>query len=185
MNELEKDIKFWIIKGLAISGGVIAVITLFLPWYQISGSYLINITPIFINYNGIFLFFWDYYKAMGIDFGFIPILVMMDASLILIVLSLLLNIFTLSRKPSSMIMIIIVVSFVIISIAVIMMGITPFNFIDFPFFGSSGGILWGFSIGWMLLFLALFLTLFPRKLILTEKEKFKNQIKQKIEELQD
>lgn len=187
MKEIEKDRKYWITKGLLISGSILAVITFFLPWYQVSGSYQVAIAPLYILYNGNTLYWFGLFNP-SLIFAYytwvVPIIIIDYVIYSLIITSLVLSIFRLSRKPSSMIMIIIVTSFVIISITILSTGIIPFSN-TIPFFGISGSLLWGFSIGWFLLFISFFLTLFTRKMIHTEKEKLKKQIKQKIQEQQD
>ena len=181
-REIERDLRYWVYRGLGIGGGVIAIITIFLPWFQITGGSIFTITPLYINYNGLFMYFWDYSVAMTLDYGFIAILIMMDMSFALIIISTILCSLTLSRKPSSMIMIIICLTFLTFGISVMMMSLIPGQF---PFFGVSGSVTWGFSIGWFLLFPAMFFMLFFRKLVITEKEEFHQEWKQKIKEMQD
>ncbi len=180
--EIEKNRKYWIYRGLGIGGGVLALITLFLPWYQVIGSVLLTITPIYIYYNGYYMYFWDYYVAINIDYGFLVIIIAMDICLALIILSTIYSLIKLSRAPSSMIMTTIILSFLFFSIPVAVMSILSNSF---PFFGFDGVNLWGFTIGWFLLIPAMILSMFFRKLVINKKEKIQKEWKEKVKEMQD
>ncbi|MHA1269603.1 MAG: hypothetical protein ACTSPY_07415 [Candidatus Helarchaeota archaeon] len=180
--EIEKDLRYWIYRGIGIGGGVIAIITLFLPWFQVIGSSIITITPIYVYYNGIFIYFWDYYTVMGINESLLPIIIMMDICFALIILSSILCLLTISRAPSSILMILICLTFIAFSVPFIEMGVITGYF---PFFGATSTGLWGFSSGWFLTFLAFILSMFFRKLKTTQKDEFRQEWKQKISEMQD
>lgn len=179
-----KDTNYWIFRGLGIAGGIIMIITLFLPWYQaiISGLNL-SISPILISINGYIVPFWGYMNLLGIYDEFIPFLAIMNINFALIIISVIFSFLKISRGPSTLLVVIIALSFIGIGAT------SLFSVFDsglfFPFFGFYGSQIWGFSGGWILLFLALFLTLFSRIRNPSEKEKFKKEFKQKVSEMQD
>jgi hypothetical protein len=179
-----KDIKYWIYRGLGIASGIIMIITLFLPWYQaILTGLNLSISPILIDINGYIVPFWGYMNLLGIYDEFIPFLAIMNINFTLIIVSIIFSFLKITRAPSSLLMVVIILSFIGIGAT------SLFSVFDsglfFPFFGFYGSQIWGFSGGWILLFLALFLTLFSRIRVPSEKEKFKREFKQKIKEMQD
>lgn len=178
-----KDINYWIFRGLGIAGGIIMIITLFLPWYQVIISGLnLSISPILININGYIVPFWGYMNLLGIYDEFIPFLVIMNINFALIIVSIIFSFLKITRGPSTLLLVVIVLSFIGIGATSLF---SVFSGFSFPFFGLYGSQIWGFSGGWILLFLALLLTLFARIRVPSEKEKFKKEFKQKVREMQD
>ena len=178
---------YWLYRGLGITGGIILIITLFLPWYCINLGQIITITPLYIYYNGIYIYFWDYILAGRILEPLMLFLIIMDVTFVMIILSVLYSLFKCSRLPSMMTAVIIGISFLGYGIGFeFVIHSNPSNpDINFPFFGVLNGYYWGFSIGWFLLFLSLALTLFFRRLVHTFKKEFILTWKQTVKEMQD
>ncbi|MHA1229050.1 MAG: hypothetical protein ACTSRP_00380 [Candidatus Helarchaeota archaeon] len=165
-----KDLKYHIFKWIGFSGGILAVISLFFPWYQISGDILFSITPIYLNYGGLTYYFYDYAIVSPEMY---PILVMMDISfgfLVLIGILSVYSIFNPSRAIGNLLMILLVLSFFIYPFG-IMYGI--FNGSGFPIFGLTMTRVYGLSTGWFLALIGFILSLFIRRIKPNKKEKLR------------
>jgi len=192
------NVEYWIYRILGMSGGVIAIITLYLPWYSIVSSGLTyTITPFYIS-NAMsvdVIYYWDFYSVVT-DFFSGDLISLISLIVIticypLIIIASILSILKVSRTASTLLITTIVVSvFLIGAMAIVgsQLGVIPYNIIpqmSIPFFGMDGNDIWGFNIGWFLSIFGAFLTLFVRRLDKTKKEEFDELWKEKVKEMQD